>query len=533
MQPLPPAYSRILQVMLVIAAVLWAYQHLLFSAWVGDDAFITFRVVDNFVQGYGLRWNVHERVQAYTNPLWMLLHIPFYAAYPDIMLITCFLSMTLVLVTILLVAGTTPKSGVAMVVLMILPLMMSLSWKDFAVSGLENPLSYFLFALFGWLLWTREKREWGWFYVSVSFALALVNRLDAVVLYLPPLLAALWFGRKTVRHWQVAAGMLPIVLWLGFSLFYYGFLFPNTKYAKLNSCLPEWEYIQRGWLYLKDYIATDTVGAMVMAAGLFAGGRHLFKRWRAWGYEEYCILGVLAGICANLVYVVLVGGDFMIGRFFTVPFFASWWLLYRLLPAEIGWTRAVAIAVLLVFASYAAQAKRQQRYQCPDCSGINENGLADERYFYSHGNTLLYFDPNIGQWALRSVPQHKFMKQLPGIIQSRERVSQQICIGMLGFYAGPERTIIDEIALSDAFLARMPNQLQERWRIGHLKRLIPDGYFYVVRSGDASYLPPNLAQYYQKLRVITAGPLWSWYRLKMIWRFNTGQYDNLLPQCPK
>src|SRR5690242_16188482 len=42
-------------------------------AWVSDDAYITFRTVDNFIHGYGLTWNTAERVQAYTNPLWMLL----------------------------------------------------------------------------------------------------------------------------------------------------------------------------------------------------------------------------------------------------------------------------------------------------------------------------------------------------------------------------------------------------------------------------------------------------------------------------
>src|SRR5262245_47147888 len=43
------------------------------TSWVGDDAFITMRTADNFVHGYGLRWNVAERVQSYTNPLWLFL----------------------------------------------------------------------------------------------------------------------------------------------------------------------------------------------------------------------------------------------------------------------------------------------------------------------------------------------------------------------------------------------------------------------------------------------------------------------------
>jgi hypothetical protein len=32
-----------------------------YKAWVGDDAAITARVVDNFLHGYGLRWNVTDR----------------------------------------------------------------------------------------------------------------------------------------------------------------------------------------------------------------------------------------------------------------------------------------------------------------------------------------------------------------------------------------------------------------------------------------------------------------------------------------
>ena len=40
--------------------------------WICDDAYIGFRVADNFAHGYGLTWNVAERVQVYTCPLWVL-----------------------------------------------------------------------------------------------------------------------------------------------------------------------------------------------------------------------------------------------------------------------------------------------------------------------------------------------------------------------------------------------------------------------------------------------------------------------------
>jgi arabinofuranosyltransferase len=51
--------------------VLFTYVFLA-NAWLGDDAYITFRVVWNFIHGYGITFNPDERVQAYTHPLWML-----------------------------------------------------------------------------------------------------------------------------------------------------------------------------------------------------------------------------------------------------------------------------------------------------------------------------------------------------------------------------------------------------------------------------------------------------------------------------
>lgn len=58
----------------VQAFVVVAFSYLfLANAWLGDDAYITFRVAWNFVHGYGPVFNPGERVQAYTHPLWMLV----------------------------------------------------------------------------------------------------------------------------------------------------------------------------------------------------------------------------------------------------------------------------------------------------------------------------------------------------------------------------------------------------------------------------------------------------------------------------
>jgi hypothetical protein len=48
--------------------------------WVANDAFISFRYARNWVEGHGLVFNAGERVEGYTNFLWILLLSPFQAA---------------------------------------------------------------------------------------------------------------------------------------------------------------------------------------------------------------------------------------------------------------------------------------------------------------------------------------------------------------------------------------------------------------------------------------------------------------------
>ncbi|MFZ5979170.1 MAG: hypothetical protein ACOYVF_00925, partial [Candidatus Zixiibacteriota bacterium] len=69
-------------------------------AWVCDDAYITFRTVDNFINGYGLTWNTDERVQGFTNPLWMLVVSFFYLFTGEIYFTVLLLSIILSLLAI-------------------------------------------------------------------------------------------------------------------------------------------------------------------------------------------------------------------------------------------------------------------------------------------------------------------------------------------------------------------------------------------------------------------------------------------------
>ncbi len=100
------------------------------------------------------------------------------------------------------------------------------------------------------------------------------------------------------------------------------------------------------------------------------------------------------------------------------------------------------------------------------------------------------------------------------------------CNGMLGYFGGPDLYIVDFMGLGDPLLARLP--AISPWRIGHFQRLIPDGYIASIESGTNQIRDPKLATYYERLRVITRGPIWQSTRLKAIVRMNLGAYGDLL-----
>lgn len=86
------------------------------NAGMVDDSFVDGRVVDNFVHGYGLRWNIDERVQVFTSPLWtLLLTIPYFFT-GEFYYTTLALSVALSVFTVLLLL-TRFRSGIPCILL--------------------------------------------------------------------------------------------------------------------------------------------------------------------------------------------------------------------------------------------------------------------------------------------------------------------------------------------------------------------------------------------------------------------------------
>ncbi len=469
------------------------------TSWICDDAYITLRVVDNFVNGMGLRWNTDERVQAYTNPLWLLLlSVPYYftrEAYPTTLALSAVVSLSAV--CIVLFAAASLRSAIVASAMLI----SSRAFVDYSSSGLENPLTHLLAAAFSVAYFGNEKDPGRkMFTLALLTALAAVNRIDMLVLYIFPLTSELLRGglRWHVKHLALAAA--PLALWLAFSTAYYGFPLPNTAYAKVfGTSIDGWDMAYQGLRYIRYSLDNDlpTIAAILggFAVALLRGQR---------------FIPLAVGCLAYLSYVIAIGGDFMGGRFLTPPLVLCACMLSKV---EYGRRQfGLATASIIVLSLWNPNPTLLSSVDHENYAFID--GIADERGFYSHRAGLMTGNrPGDMQW--------------PGYpLKHNSVVEVAANIGLSGFTSKRDLHIIDTYGLGDPLLARLPADPDSR--IGHFKRCVPPGYVRTIASGRNQIHDKEIAQYYDKLSIIIRGRIFDPERLKTIVVMNTGGYDHLI-----
>lgn len=487
------------------------------AAWIAEDAFITFRTVRNFLDGFGLRYNIYERVQSYTHPLWFFVISAVVSVTQEYQYTVAVFSVFLSLVTVALATRFFHYSWPVSAVFLGL-LFCSKAFIDYTSSGLENPLSYFLVMMVYVFWFNYRQREKRFFLLCLFSALLATNRHDLGLLAAPLLLVDFvqLFRLRPASVFKLVllavAGFSPLILWTLFSLVYYGFPFPNTAYAKLNTGIPRAEYLQQGVAYFLDSVKYDPVTLVSIVCVVIT----------AVFYKTPRTLVPLVGIALYFVYILRIGGDFMSGRFFSVPFFCAAMVFLQVKPGKTSLTVLCSVFVLLALANPYSPLK----YYFPlseDSQAVRQSGVADERSFFYEYNALMNYQ--------RVTPANENPWQQGGrwYADSTWRVQPWGNIGMLGFYTDNDIHILD--FLSDPLLARLPMDKKnlENWRIGHFYREIPAGYIESLTYLDNRIEDPALHEYYDHLRVLVQDDdLFGKERLKEIVRFNLGRYDHLV-----
>ena len=504
--------SRLQHGILLCAALVAVGIVLIRTAWVCDDAYITFRTIDNCLHGFGLRWNVAERVQSFTHPLWLILLTPFVALTGEPYYTSLAVSILLTLATVALLCGRVAATPFA-ALLAVCMILASRAFVEYSSSGLENPLSHLLLIVFCYVYLTKPlDRRWVTWLCFIA-SLLLLNRLDLAVLILPALVQALLVASRERVFVFAASAFAPFVAWELFSIVYYGVPFPNATYANLNTGTPAAELAMQGFLYLVESAGSDPVTLMVIVAACIAGATSR-------GRDRL----VTVGLALSLVYVVRVGGDFMSGRFLTAPFIVAVALL-----AASSWrmSRTDTVLALSVVVLAGIGARQSPLVTGPgfgsDPHGyrtIADTGITDERQYYYRSTGLLR-----AVYGLIEPPDTAWVKE--GLAaRTSTPVTVRGVVGIFGYFAGPDVFIIDYHALADPLLARLP--ALAHWRIGHFVRRVPEGYESSVVTESNVIADPGVAEYYDRLRIITRGPLVDGERLRTLVALNLGRYEPLL-----
>lgn len=505
--PIPGEDRR--QALLILTIFVLLGLSLLRTAWVCDDAYITFRTADNLTHGFGAVWNPAERVQGYTHPLWLGLFTVTYSVTREAYYTSLALGAALTIIAVLVLQRRIADSPWAFAASAVV-LLSSKAFIDFSTAGMENALSHLLVLVYLACVWRCRGKEDIAGLTTVA-SLCVLTRADLALLVGAPLAVAIW--RAGVRaSWRPALlGLTPILAWEAFSVFYYASFVPNTAFAKLNVTMDLPETLQRGWWYMLRTAGADPV---TLPAVLAAAVVTLLADWRRdWP--------LVAGLAASVAYVCWIGGDFMMGRFFSVPLVWSAALLAHSRwiaaprPAMVAASVVVLVGLLApwepaLLSGYGYTRLDNWLHGSAD-RGPRDNGLlitkweiTDTRRYYFEGNGLLK-----GRLGDRR-PDNPGVDDGVELRAGGPQVVTRYAIGFSGYFAGPDVHIVDVLALTDPLLARLPALPHQR--VGHYQRDIPAGYLESLRAHQNLIVDPDLAEYYDRLHYAVSGPLFDWQR---------------------
>ena len=510
----------------IFSLILFALTVLLL-AWQSDDAYHGYVMARNLAEGHGFVYNIGERSTASTGPLFTLL-ISLAYFFTREMFFTSLVVCTLLSSAafyILVYKFCRSKEQILMVML---ALFASSSFMSYTTSGLENSLLFLLSALFLWALSAHERYNFKQLFVIALIISAIaMARMDTVLIFAP---AAVWIfimKRDGISFPKAmlaaAAGLSLFVLWELFAVIYFGFPFPNPAYVKLGTGISQTEYLKRGILYYFYTFLNDTGVIMLTVAGTVLSISAKKSKYTA----------VSLGIIFYLIYILRIGGDFMMGRHFTVVFFISLCMFYIIENKEISEITKlrlnkrifdVTVIVCLVMTLGFSRGIGSQYLLGHKYS----SHISDEREYY-YSTTGLYNNVVSLIREGRLCVSDTWNNEAPDDLRENGLSGGIIdnAAGILVYY-NPDLYLNDTYCLGDAFLSKLPAIYDPNWRVGHLRRAVPEGYRESVWNNDNEIEDPDLHEYYEVIRLITRGRIFDPERIKAIIDINTGKYDHLI-----
>ncbi|MCR5487935.1 MAG: hypothetical protein K6F35_10510 [Lachnospiraceae bacterium] len=501
----------------------------LILGWQSDDAYHGYVMVKHLIEGNGFVYNIGERVCATTSPLYTLSAAIPYLITREMFFTTLLLDVLYSLFAYYIFAFQLCRTR-EQVLTGFIAMVGSKAFMSYTTSGLENSLMYLLAALFLWQYYTRD-----WFSkknllrLAFTFSGIALVRMDLTLMFIPMIVYIFLQRREKASLLSAVgitfAGLSPFIAWELFSLIYFGFPFPNTAYVKIGTGISLLEYVKHGLLYVW-YTALDDIVVLLVPAAFVIVTVIIRK-------PKYLLAS--AGILLYGLYVVRIGGDFMMGRHFTVMLFVSILSIIMLENRErdyfdtirkirYGFGILVISSVVWSF-TFGSVIGSQYLYGHKYSSSIS-----DERENYSNTtgfyNNLKSLKDN-GRMCVQDTWNNNATDEI------RERGSRGDIIenaaGILVYY-NSDLYLNDTYCLGDPLMSKLPAVYDPNWRVGHLRRKVPEGYSESVRHDSNEIKDPALHEYYDKIRLITRGEIFAPERIRTIIDMNLGKYDHLVEE---
>ena len=414
--------------------------------FLGDDCFIAFRFSKNLVDGHGLVYNPGERVEGYTQFLWVLLM----AAGMKVGLQPEGFSMAVgitcgVLILLLLVRLSRGTAGGLTPWVWIAPLCLAVnrSFAAWCTGGLGTQFFAFLvLASAVCFMWARE-RNGSLVAASLLYGVTTLARPEGGLFFAVCGLFVLWdVLRRRSGFGALVRFTLPFVVLVGAHFLwrhhYYGFWLPNTFYAKVSGLWWDQSKLYLG-LFANDHLLILSAPLLLLLLGR-GGARHL----------------LLAGQCVlYTLYIVYVGGDRFEYRFMTPVLPLYFWLLAESVrhAAEMASSRAAVRGVVGVIGALLVMATAAR----PLLVGFPPERVTE---------TGVIGIEKVGEFAeLRSM-EGKFFKSLveEGYLKGDELIATRGA-GAMPYYS--EFPILDLHGLNDVTIAHQ--EIQRRGVVSHEK----------------------------------------------------------------
>ena len=210
---------------------------------------------------------------------------------------------------------------------------------DFSSSGLENSLSYFLIACFFYTILKLKEHSHFYLILSTVFSCMFLNRMDLIIPFLPFAFYIFFYQAYQEHRFKKSTiqgfiGFIPVILWSIFALYYYGSFFANSVIAKTNTGLPTTHLQIQGFKYIYGNLIYDPFTSLfIYATSIYS----IFSK-------KYVNKLLGFGLALYIFYLIHVGADYMYGRFLTIPFIISLFIVVTNLRKDL---RILKLALVL------------------------------------------------------------------------------------------------------------------------------------------------------------------------------------------